>query len=229
MALTPAQNEALIREVDDAVRQDDLLSFWRRFGKLVIGVVVAGLAAFGAWLLWQNYQHKQAEQASDAFSRVLASANTGTVDAAELTKVKDSGSEGYRAAATLVEAAVALRKGDSKGAAALYGKVAADGSAPQSYRDMALVRQTAVEFETLKPDAVIARLKPLAVAGNAWFGSAGEMVAIAHLKAGRPAEAGNMLAALTRDAQVPQTIKLRAGQLAGTLGVDAMTPSPPAN
>lgn len=224
MALTPAQNEALIREVDDAVRQDDLIGFWRRYGRLVIGLILTGLAAFGGWLLWQNHQRQQAEKASDAFSRLLASASSGTPDPAELAAVQASGSIGYQTAAKLVQAVIALRKNDAKGAAALYAAVAADSAAPQAYRDMALIRQTAVEFERLKPDAVIARLTPLAMAGKPWFGSAGEMIAIAHLKAGRPAQAGAMLAALTRDPQVSPTIKLRAGQLAGTLGVDALGP-----
>ena len=221
MALTPAQNEALIREVDDAVRQDDLLTFWKRYGRLVVGLILAGLAAFGGWLLWQNHQHSQAEKASDAFNRLLVAANGNAIEPAELAAVKASGSQGYKSAARLVEAAVAVRKNDRKGAVAIYAAVAADGNAPQPYRDLALVRQTALEFEQLRPDAIIARMKPLAVAGNPWFGSAGEMLAIAQIKAGRTVDAGATLAALTRDPAVPETIKLRAGQLAGTFGVDA--------
>ena len=54
MALTPAQNEALIREVDDAVREDDLHNIWSRYGRLLIVVIAMGLAVFGGYLLWQN-------------------------------------------------------------------------------------------------------------------------------------------------------------------------------
>jgi hypothetical protein len=229
VALTPAQNEALIREVDDAVRQDSLVSFWRGYGKLVIGMIIGGLAVFGGFLLWQNHQKSQAEKASDAFARLLASANTNRIDPAERAAIESSGSNGYSAALKLAEAAIALRKNDTKAAANAYSAVVADEGAPQPYRDVALIRQTAAEFDTLKPDEIIARLKPLAVAGNPWFGSAGELTAIAHLKAGRPIEAGTMLAALVRDPAVPQTIKLRAAQLAGTLGIDTVLPTPAQN
>ena len=44
--------------------------------------------------------------------------------------------------------------------------------------DAALVRMTAIELDTLPPQAVVDRLKGLAVAGNPWFGSAGELTAI---------------------------------------------------
>jgi hypothetical protein len=225
VALTPAQNEALIREVDDAVRQDSLVSFWRGYGKLVIGLIIGGLAAFAGFLLWQNHQKSQAERASDAFARLLASANTNRIDPAERATIEGSGSIGYSAAVKLAEAAIALRKNDIKTAANAYHAVVTDESAPQPYRDVALIRQTAAEFDALKPDVIIARLKPLAVTGNPWFGSAGELTAIAHLKAGRAIEAAAMLAAVVRDPAVPQTIKLRAAQLAGTLGVDTVLPA----
>ena len=54
MALTPQNSEAFMREVDDAVRQDQLLTFWQRYGRAlaVLLIVIAsfdpGLALAGA-------------------------------------------------------------------------------------------------------------------------------------------------------------------------------------
>src|SRR4051812_39023454 len=61
LALTPYQSDALIKEVDDAVRQDDMMSFWTRYGRMTIGAVVLALAAYGGWLLWQNHRANVAE------------------------------------------------------------------------------------------------------------------------------------------------------------------------
>jgi hypothetical protein len=69
---------------------------------------------------------------------------------------------------------------------------------------------------------VIARLKPLAVPGNAWFGPAGEMVAMAYLDQGKSAEAGALFGAIAKDKDTPDTLKARARQMAGLLGVDAI-------
>jgi hypothetical protein len=85
-----------------------------------------------------------------------------------------------------------------------------------------LVRQTAIEFDTMTPDAVIARLKPLATPGSAWFGSAGEMVGISHMKQGKKDLAGATFAAIAKDETVPESIRSRIVQLAGVLGVDAL-------
>jgi hypothetical protein len=70
---------------------------------------------------------------------------------------------------------------------------------------------------------VITRLQPLAVAGSPWFGSAGELVALAHLKANQPARAAPIFAALAKDEKLPSSIRSRALQMAGALGIDATT------
>jgi hypothetical protein len=106
--------------------------------------------------------------------------------------------------------------------------MAQDSSLDQPYRDLALIRQTTLEFEALQPQQVVDRLKPLAVEGAPWFGSAGEMVAIAYMKMRKPDLAGPLFAAMAKDASVPQSIRSRARQMAGLLGIDAVeTPAEP--
>ena len=68
---------------------------------------------------------------------------------------------------------------------------------------------------------MISRLQPLAKPGNPWFGSAGEMTALALIKQGKKARGG---AAVRRDRQGQdrsRPIRARAVQIAGSLGVDA--------
>ena len=85
---------------------------------------------------------------------------------------------------------------------------------------MALIRQTALEFDSLKPEEVIARLQPLSKPGEPWFGSAGEMTADAMIKQGKKAEAGQLYAAIAKDTTVPNTMRARAAQIASSLGLD---------
>ena len=63
-------------------------------------------------------------------------------------------------------------------------------------------------------------MKPLAAPGEPWFGSAGEMTALALIKQGKKAEAGKLFAAIGRDQGVPEVIRGRAIQMASSLGID---------
>ena len=123
-------------------------------------------------------------------------------------------------------AALALRQNDRKTAIDIYRELAADDGLPQPYRDVATLRGTMSEYDSLKPDEVIARLSPLAQTGKPFFGSAGELVAMAMLAKGDRAGAGQLFARIAADRQVPQTIRLRAVQIAGSLGVDATASLP---
>ena len=98
--------------------------------------------------------------------------------------------------------------------------MADDAEAPQPLRDLATVRMMTAAFDATPPDEVIARLSPLAVPGNPWFGSAGELVAFAHLAKGDQDRAGPLLVAIAQDEEVPPTLRARTRQLAGVLGFD---------
>jgi hypothetical protein len=223
VALTPQNSEAFMREVDDAVRQDQLLTVWQRYGRWILAAVVLGLVAFGGWLYWQHYSKTQSEAVSEQMDSVLTTAaGGGTPDAKQLDALTKASQPGYRASALLTQAGAASRKGDAKGAIAIYGAMAADTKMDQPYRDLALIRQTALEFEALKPQQVVDRLKPLAIEGAPWFGSAGELVAIAYMKMGKNDLAGPIFAAMAKDANVPQSIRSRARQMAGLMGIDAV-------
>jgi hypothetical protein len=217
-------NNVFMREVDDALRKDQLSVFFERYGRLIIVLVVGSLLAFGGWIYYRHQQEQAAgirgEEFVSALDAVQAS-NFKGADAAldPLTQVEQ---DGYRAAAQIMEGGIALERNNPKAAVVAFSKVLADEEAPQPYRDLALVRKTSIEFDDMKPADVVARLKPLAVPGNPWFGSAGEMVAIAYMDMGKNNLAGTMFLQLAEDDGVPETIRSRARQMAGVMGVDAV-------
>lgn len=223
MALPPQKEDAFFREVDEELRRDQLGNVWRRYGLILLGLVVLGLAAFGGYLWWQAERHKSIGLASEQLTAALdqlAEGKTAQAEAALATMSNDK-HVGYRAIAKLALAARKLENGDNAGASAAYAEVAADTALAQPFRDLALIRGTSAVFDTLKPETVIERLKPLAVAGNPWFGSAAEMTAVAWLKLNKPEKAGVIFKAITQDPQVPDSIRARAVRVAGALGVDA--------
>jgi hypothetical protein len=88
-----------------------------------------------------------------------------------------------------------------------------------------MVRATTIEFDRIAPQEVVNRLKSLAVPGSPWFGSAGELTALAQLKMNRADLAAPLFAKLAADATVPGSLRARASAMASTLGRDVPDPS----
>lgn len=219
-----AEQAMLMREVDDAVRQDQVGTVARRYGIAIIAALVLLLAAFGGWLLWRNFEDNRLEERSEELVLAIDEAEAGSIGVAEqeLAALADDAPAAQQTIARLLRAGIAAQQARTGEALALYDEVAADEDAPGPYRDFAAIRAVMSDYDAIAPQQVIDRLGPLAVPGNAWYGSAGELVALAYLQLGREEEAGPLLAAIARDASVPQSLRARTRQLAGLLGYDAI-------
>jgi hypothetical protein len=222
LAQPPDISETFLREVDENLRRDRMRDFAKRYGTWLIAAVVLFLAASGGWIYWQHYQQQRSERQVEQLAQVYKDIGTGSTTGAaqQLDTLSSSGRKAVGASAKFVRAALALQQNDLKGATTRYRELAADDSLPQPYRDIALIRQTALEFDQIPPQEVISRLAPLAKPGTPLFGTAGEMTAMAMIKQGNKAEAGRLLAAIAKDKSVPEPIRDRTLQIAGSLGVD---------
>ena len=228
MAVPTETGETFRREVDENLRRDQLQDIARKYGVWIIAGVVLLLAAVGGWIYWQDRQEKAAAQDSEVLAQIYTDIGAGKVGNVpqRLDALAGESSGALKASAMLARAAVAIEQNDRAAATAKFHQIAADDDLPQPYRDLALIRATAMEFDTVRPEQVVARLQPLTKPGNPWFGSAGELTAMALVKQGKKLEAGRLFAAIAADQQVPESIRARSVQIAGTLGVDASASMP---
>lgn len=235
MALTPTRNQnpqqkkaaeddVLMREVDDAVRQDQYSEFFTRFGKPLLVVLVVGLLAFGFYLWWDARQEAEMERRSEILVSALDQLQAGNLDTASsaVDPLLEDGSPGSRAIAGFLRAGVASEQDRFEEAAGIYARLAADDSLPDEFRDLAALREVAVRFDDMPPAEIVERLRPLAVPGNAYFGSAAELLAMAYLEQGDRQQAGTLFGEIARSDEVPESLRSRARQMAGLLGVDAI-------
>lgn len=216
-------NETFLREVDENLRRDRAHDFFRDNKALLIGAVLLFLAAAGAMIWWQDYRQRKAGEQVEQLATVYRDISAGKTKGAEarLEPLTGSSSDAVRASALFTQAALALDGNDTAKASQLFGRIAGDSGLPKPYRDAATLRQVALDFDKLKPADAIARLDPLAQPGGPWFGSAGELKAAALIKLGKRREAGQLFAAIAADKSVPETLRARSVQIAGSLGVDA--------
>ena len=219
-----AQGDAFLREVDDALREDQVFTALQRYGKPVGALIVAGLLGLAGWLWYENHSNTVAGEQGEVLTKALDQREARNLKGAteEMAPLAKDGGAGYRATAKLLDAGALAEQGKTDAAAKAFAVVAADGDAPQAYRDLAAIREVALTFDKIGPDKAIERLKPLAVPGNAWFASAGEIVGTAYLKQGKNDLAGALFAQIAKDKTAPDSLRRRARQMAGLLGVDAV-------
>ena len=219
-----AEEESLLREVDDAVRQDDLSNFGRRYG-VVVGVALAVvLVAFGGYLYWNHHRDRVREEQSETLVSALDKAQANQLPAASqaVQPLLQDATPGAGASARLLAAGAAIEAGDTSKGAELLSNLADDAGAPQAMRDLAKLRLVALRYDQMDKAAVVRDLAPLARPGSPWFGSAGELTGTALLEQGKREEAGRLFAQIAQDEKVPESIRSRARQMAGVMGVDAI-------
>jgi hypothetical protein len=227
VALTPTtpkgptdQSDAFLREVDDDFRRDQLQSLWQRYGRTAITAVSLLIIGLGAYLWWQGREVKHVNAMADRYMDAAQQVEAGEVAKAKTVfqALSKDGTPGYRAITQFDLAAAALADQKPAEAQTIFGKISADASLPAVFRDYATLRSTMLSYDTMLPADVITRLSPLAQETNPWFGTAGELVAVAHLKAGKPNMARPLFEALQRNSDVPMSIRARAQEMARMLG-----------
>lgn len=228
LAVKPRDDDAFLREVDEELRRDQVSGFFTRYGWWIIGGAVLLLAAIGGGIWWKNHQDAKAGEASAKLVQVIEQleANNARGASAAIDELAASDRAAYRYSGLFLRANAQIQTNAIPAAIATLRSIADDADAPQPYRDAALIRQTQLEYDQLQPAEVVRRLQPYAQAGNPWFGTAGEMVAVALIRQQRYPQAAQIFSAMARDSGVPENIKARAIQMASALGVDAVQLDP---
>jgi hypothetical protein len=219
---TDPRDDAFIREVDEAYREDEFRKFVATWGRWILAAVVLGLAALGGWYWWKADQQKKVEALSEQFTAALVKVESGgsTEALVELEKIGQSGNPSYRALAAMTKSGLALQGGELDKATADLKRVVDDAQAPQPLRDVAEIKLLRLQFDTLKPEEILKRTEPFIAGDSPWFPVAGEMAALAHLKAGATDKAGPLFYRIAADERTPQATRARAEQMAAALGQD---------
>lgn len=221
---SPQGGDGFLREVDDALREDQVFTALQKYGKPVGALIVAGLLGLAGWLWYENHTQTVAGEQGEVLTKAIDQLEARNLKGAsgDVAPLAKDGHDGYRAASKILDAGILAEQGKPDEAAKAFAAIAADADAPQAYRDLASIREVALTFDKIGPDKVVERLEPLAIPGNAWFASAGEIVGTAYLKQGKNDLAGALFAQIAKDKSAPDSLRRRARQMAGMLGVDAV-------
>lgn len=131
----------MINHETDEERAEAIKNWWKQNGLSVIAGAGIGLVAIFGWRAWIDYRESTAQQASAAFERLLAGADTGDAQSA-LTQSKllreEFSATIYATLASLVQARVELEAGNLADARTTLEQALADSPAPGITRIAAL-------------------------------------------------------------------------------------------
>ncbi len=217
-----------IREVDEAVRQDELKRLWDRFGVyIVLGAVliVAGVAGYKGWVYWKE---TQSANAGARFTGALTLSEDGKIEDADAAfrDLVSQAPAGYRALSRFQLAAAAVKAGKPADAVKAYDALAADSSIDEVLQGFATVQAATLRVDEAGLDEIRKRVGPLADGTGPWRHSAREILGLAAYRAGDDAEAERYFTRALVDPGIPQNMRRRAEMMLALVVKADKPPSP---
>lgn len=205
-------DDTIFREVDEAVRQDQLKKLWERYGVFVVAaalLIVVAVAGYKGWIYWRA---QQASEAGARFSGALQLAEEGKAEEARAAfeALAASGPAGYRILARFQLAAAEAASGDKARAVAAYDELAADSSVEAILRDYARIRAAMLRVDDADMQEMQRRIGGLAVDNNPWRNAAHELLGLVAYRLGDEAAAETHFNSILSDAAASPGIRRRA-------------------
>ena len=208
-------------EVDEAVRREQFIKLWERYGYLAIAVAVLIVAGVAAWRGYDYWQSKKAADFGAQFTSAAILAEEGKHEEAEkaFARIAAQGTAGYRVLARMREATEVAQR-DPKAAVAIYDELAASSATEQSLRDLAALRAALLLGDTAPFPELSHRLEPLAAANAPFRHSAREILAFAAWKAGDSAAVQKWSQLIREDPETPPALRDRIDVLTAVADED---------
>ncbi len=212
-------SEEIFREVDEELREENLLRLWRRFGPYVVVTAVAVVVVTASSVGWKEYRTSQLRAWGSSFSEAmsLGGQEDPASAAAAFAKITKEAGEGYPTLSRLQEAALLARSGDTSGALAIYNDLS-ETAIDQRFRELAVVLAGYLDLDTHDPVELEARLAPLTADNNPWHYSAIELTAFIAVRTEDLQRARDIFTKLSEDAQAPAGVRSRARDMLAVIG-----------
>jgi predicted negative regulator of RcsB-dependent stress response len=149
-----------VYDLEEQEQLEDLKAWWKRWGNVVSGIVIAVCVAIVAVQGWRWWKHNQAEQASVLYAAIV-SASRGN----DVAKAKDAQAQladrfagtGYAPRGALLLAGLLWKSGDKPGAQAQL-QFALDRSGEDDLKQIARFRLAEVLFDQKKYEDALRQL-----------------------------------------------------------------------
>lgn len=208
-----ANEDSILREVDQELAEDDLQQKVRQYGPALAGAAAAIVLGVAGWQFWNAREESTAKAHALEFKAAVdLLAEDQDAGRLALNAVGEEGG-GYAILARLQSASSFARGGERLKAVEIYRSVYNDGSAERRVRDFARLRAAYLSLSDGR-DAVLSDLGNLAESEGPFGVYAKEVSALAALGAEDYQTAQSMFRELTLDLSAPAPVRTRAEDFA---------------
>ncbi|CCQ74077.1 tetratricopeptide repeat protein [Magnetospira sp. QH-2] len=213
------EQDMLFREIDEDLREEQLATFWKTWGNVIIGAAVALVVAVAGYQGWRTYDINSRHAEGERFASALILARTEQTEQAisSFSQMGQDSRDGYAMLAMFREAGLLSKKGDRKAASLVFAKLANDGRFPDLYQDMAMVLSVLHDMDQGDAATLAQNLEPIAADDNPWRHSARELIAALAFKSGDRDRARDLYKGLSEEAGTPTGVRNRATEMLAVL------------
>ncbi|WP_022727494.1 tetratricopeptide repeat protein [Fodinicurvata sediminis] len=209
----------IFREVDEEVRRDQWMTFFKKYGVyigLAVAVVVLAVAGTEGWKYWQQQQRAESSQRYFVASQGVEAEEDPTAAIEAFEKIATGGEGAYSILAAFQQAGLQADSGNPEQAAATLEEVAGS-SAPQLWRDAALVQAAQYRLDLGDYQRAEDMLTEQVQGDGAYRPLALEVTALAAIERGDEEQAREDLQAIVDDSGAPGPLRQRATQMLATI------------
>ncbi len=213
----------IFREVDEEVRQEQIVTFLKRYGKYLVAVIVLAIAIVAGYRYLEDRERAENAAKGDAFEAAMVLLDEGKNAEAmpKLQEVAKDGSDSFGLLARFRVAELQAGGKDVKAAQASYDAIAGDSSVAKVYRDLAAYYAASLLMESGGGAELQKRIDAMSGDDNVWHLSVDELRGLNQYKMGQRDAAVKTFRALLEAAPAESGFKLRAERMLMVLGVPA--------
>lgn len=212
--------QALMEEIDQEVKAKQAIDFLKKYGKTILGVLLAVIVGTAIASTYSNLKTAQQERDSQALIALMdrnpAQFSEDEFKQALKTYVaigEQGAGEGQRVIGRLAEVGLLLSKGERETASKRLQDMQKASDLRPLYRDFALLMDIRLRTDSDDAQKLQDVLKPLLDVKNPWYLSALEQSAVLYAKAGKKDDAVAQLQGILNTEDAPLSAKERANLL----------------
>jgi hypothetical protein len=193
----------IFQEVEEDLRRDKALAFWKKYQNQILGLVLLVIAVAVGISAWRWYHQHQIETNGTAYLQAMEALERDPKAAAPQFDALAKSSGGFAVLARFQQANMALKDGDKAKAASVFQEIAGDGSVDKPMKDMAAILGGLALLDLGKPDDASKLVAPLTGDGQAYRFSALEVQGQAAFASGDKKKAKEIFTQLKQLGQLP--------------------------